>query len=390
MSDASGTQASGQDAGVAVAVPVERTADGQPRMHVRSAATTGLFLIAGLGVCYFARDMLVPIAAAVIVYLLLSPAVRTLARVGIPPAAGSALALLSFVLVVGFAIYMLASPAASWISRIPQITTELRDKLEAVRQPVEDVSRASAQVEEITNMAPGTTPQVVVRGPGLLEELVGQVGEIAVFLAVMLILAYFLLASGDLIRQKLVRISPRLQDKKRALQISAEIEHQVSRYLMVVTLVNLGVGACVGVGMLVLGMPNPLLWAAMAMFLSFIPFVGAWIGIGSLSIVAVLTFDNIGHAALAPAIYLVVHMIADNFVMPSILGRQLTLNPVAIVVSIILWGWLWGVPGALMAGPILITVKVLGDSIISMATIAELLGGNAPAPSLTRQRALSD
>ena len=368
----------------AAAVAVEN------KVTTRSTAVTGLVILASFAACYFARDMLVPIAIAVMVYLLLSPAVRGMAKGGIPPAAGAGIVLLAFVVGIAFLVYSLASPAAEWFDRMPQIARELQDKLEALRKPVEDVTRASQQVEDMADMGPQSAQEVVIRGPGLLEQVAGQVGEIAVALAVMLILAYFLLASGELIRYKLVRVSPRLQDKKLALHVAAEIETQVSRYLLIVTLVNIGVGVCVGIGMTVIGMPNPLLWAVMAAFLSYIPFVGSWVGIGSLAVVAVLSFDDLGQAAFAPAIYLVVHMIADNFIIPAVLGRRLTLNPVAIVLSVILWGWLWGVPGALLAGPILITVKVLGDNIPSMVSIGEVLGGTAPSPALPRQRVLSE
>jgi predicted PurR-regulated permease PerM len=360
------------------------------KVTVRSAGVTLLVVFAGFAMCYFARDMLVPIAVAIMVYLLLSPAVRGLAKGGVPPAAGAALVLLAFVVAVVFLVYSLASPAAEWFDRMPQIARELQDKLEALRKPVEDVSRASEQVEDMADMGPDSAQEVVIRGPGLLEQVAGQVGEIAVALAVILILAYFLLASGELIRHKLVRIAPRLSDKKLSLHVAGEIETQVSRYLLIITTVNFGVGVCVGVGTAAIGMPNPLLWAVMAAFLSYIPFVGSWVGIGSLAVVALLSFDDLGHAAIAPAIYLVVHMIADNFIIPAVLGRRLTLNPVAIVLSVIVWGWLWGVPGALLAGPILITVKVLGDNIPAMATIGELLGGTAPAPTLPRQRVLSE
>lgn len=381
MSASGGTEPGSSGSGAAAPEPAAPVIvlDRAGRLPIRSVALNGLFILASFYAIYFARDVLVPLVVALVLHLLLSPAVRALARAGIPDALGALLALVVLVGALGTTVYALASPAAEWLDRMPQIARELEGKLEQLRKPVEDVTKASEQVEEMADVGSDSTLEVVVKGPGLLEELAGQVGEIAVVLAATVILAYFLLASGDLIRLKLVRVSPRLQDKKRALQIVNETEQQVSSYLLLITLVNLGVGAVVGAGMFLIGLPNALLWGALATFLSFIPFVGAWIGIASLGLVALLSFDSLGQAALAPAIYAVTHMIAENFVTPAVLGRRLTLNPVAIVLNVILWAWLWGVPGALLAGPILVAVKVLCDNIASLGNVAELLGGQQPS-----------
>jgi predicted PurR-regulated permease PerM len=370
------TPAGGPDETPAVPVPVAIPLSvGSPGQMLRTAALLGLLLIATLAAVFVARDILIPIVFAVVLQLLLSPVVRVMARVGIPEVAGAAVVLLGVVVFLAMAVYMLASPAAEWVDRAPQVTSELQSKLAVLRKPLQDVTKATKQVEAITSVGGESTPQIVVGEPGLLHTVAGNVGAIALFFGITLILAYFLLASGDLFKQKLVHVMPRLQDKKRALQIVREIEQSITRYLVTITLVNIAVGVIVGGTMLAIGLPNPLLWAAMAVFLSFIPVIGAWIGIAAIGVVAILTFDNLAHAAIAPAIYGIVHMVAENFVTPAVLGRRLTLNPVVIVLNVLIWLWLWGIPGALLAGPIIVAVRVLCDHFPALAAVGEFLSG---------------
>jgi predicted PurR-regulated permease PerM len=353
----------------AVVVPLAAVSPGRT---LRTAALVGLLILASLGAVFLARDILIPIVFAVVLQLLLAPAVRALARIGIPELVGAAVVLLAMLALVALAVYTLAAPAAEWVDRVPQIASSLGRKAAAVLKPLQDVSKATKQVEAITNVG-DTGPRIVVGQPGLLSTVAGGVGAVVLVLAITLILAYFLLASGDLFKQKLVHVVPRLQDKKRVLQIVREIEQLVTRYLVAITAVNLGVGVIVGASMLIIGLPNPMLWAAMAVVLSFIPVIGAWIGIGAIAVVAVLTFDSLAHAAVAPAVYGLVHMVAENFVTPAVLGRRLTLNPVIIVLNVLVWLWLWGIPGALLAGPIIVTVRVLCDHFPSLAGVGEFL-----------------
>jgi predicted PurR-regulated permease PerM len=368
--------ADGTDELAAAAAGAVVPADATPRPGetLRTVAQLGLLILASLAAVYFARDVLIPLVFAVVLQLALSPAMRAFTRVGIPEVLSAAVLLTGMVGLLMAAVYTLAAPATEWTDRLPQIMSELERKIEIIRKPLEEVTKASKEVEQIASVG-GQTPQVPVGEIVLLSTVAGGVGELVIVLAITFIIAYFLLASGDLFRAKLVHVMPRLQDKKRALQIVKEIEQSVTRYLLTIALVNLCVGVIVGAGMLVIGLPNPVLWAAMAVFLSFIPVIGAWLGIGAIAIVAILTFDSLAQALIAPALYGIVHMIAENFVTPAVLGRRLTLNPVVLVLNVLLWVWLWGIPGALLAGPILITVKVLCDHFPALSAVAEFLSG---------------
>jgi len=214
----------------------------------------------------------------------------------------------------------------------------------------------------------------VVRGPRLSERFFGGTQTLVVGAMEMLILLYFLLAAGDLFLQKLIRVLPLLKDKKRAVSIARETEASISRYLFTVALVNIGLGIGVTLVMLLIELPNALLWGALAALAEFIPYVGATVMLGLLAMAGLVTFPSIGQALLVPGAYLTVNLIQANFVTPAVLGRRLTLNPVAILIGIVFWWWIWGVGGAFIAVPLLATLKIFCDHIESLAPIGEFLG----------------
>ena len=156
----------------------------------------------------------------------------------------------------------------------------------------------------------------------------------------------FLLASGDFFLRKLIKVLPTLSDKKRALTITNTMQREISRYFLTVTLINAGLGLAVGTALYFIGMPTPYLWGAMAFALNFIPYLGALVGIVLTAAVALVSFDSIGQALLAPAAYLALATLEGNFITPTIMGKRFTLNPVVVFIWLIFWGWLWGVIGA--------------------------------------------
>jgi predicted PurR-regulated permease PerM len=191
---------------------------------------------------------------------------------------------------------------------------------------------------------------------------------------VVIVLLYFLLASGDLFLRKLIKVLPTFKDKKRAVEIAREVESNISTYLFTVTLINAGVGVAVGVGVWLLKMPNPVLWGVIACVLSYIPYLGALVGVGILGLAALLVFDDLGHALAVPAVYLAVSFVEGNFITPLVLGRRLTLNPVVIFVGILFWFFLWGIPGALLAVPTLAVFKIVCDHVDTLAPVGEFFG----------------
>jgi predicted PurR-regulated permease PerM len=345
------------------------------RMEVRSVAITGLFVLALFYTLYFARAFVLPIVFAVLLDFLLSPIVRGLKRVRIPEPVGAALVLLGLLGVLGIGVYTLSDPARVWVGRVPQTVAHAQERLRALRKPVEQVTKTAEKVEAATSMPnAGQAMQVVVRGPSLTERLFGTTQSIVTGAIEVFILLYFLLAAGDLFLQKLVDVLPRFRDKKRAVAIARETEASVSAYLFTVTLLNVGEGIAVGVAMWLIGLPNAVLWGVLAGLLEFMPYIGATVMTVVLALAGLTAFPTTGHGLLVPAVYLGINLVQSNLVSPFVLGYRLTLNPVAIFVGLVFWWWIWGVPGAFIAVPLLATFKIFCDHIELLAPIGEFLG----------------
>lgn len=342
-------------------------------------AVKGLFILALFYTFYFARSFLLPIVLAVLLSLILYPAVRALKRIAIPDAAGAAIVVLSLAALVGTALYQLFEPASEWISKMPRITEQVERKLWNVRKSMEEMSKAAKKVEALTNVdgPRQRQPQVVSvsNEPSLMSRIMTGTQNMVISAGATLVLLFFLLASGDLFMRKLVRVLPTLTDKKKAVAVARTIQTAMAQYLFTITCINVGLGCATAVLMHLLGMPNPLLWGVMVALFNFVPYIGAAVSGIVLTIVAFVTFSELNDILLVPLLYFSLETIEGQFITPYLTGRSLTLNPVMIFVSMLLWGWLWGVVGALMAVPILMTLKIFCDHIESLRAVGEFVSG---------------
>ena len=345
--------------------------------------TLGLILLVLLTIgFYFAKEVFLPLMMATLLALTLSPLVRALHRVGLAPAVSATAMIVVLAAAVGGAALLVSGPVSGWISDAPKLEAELQQKLHALATSVAVVQKASDQVDKIAaGAADPEVQKVAVQSPGLLTVAVSNVASVLATTLVTLVLALFLLASGDLFYVKLIDAFPRFGDKKRALRIVYGIERSVSRYLLLATAINAALGVVIGTGMWAIGMPLPLVWAFVAFFLNFLPYIGPLLGAGLAGAVAVVSFDHLGHAALAPIIYLTATSIEGQFITPVILGRQLELNTVSVFVTVVFWGWLWGIAGALMAVPFLVCLKVICDNVDSMNTLGNFLSAATSSTS---------
>ena len=316
------------------------------RVDVRSVALTGLFILAVFYTLYLGRSFFVPLVLAVLLSFLFSPLVRRLKRARIPESISAAVVLVALVGTVGYSAYWLSGPASDWIARAPESVQRVESKLRKLRRPVEQVSRAAEQVEKVAGGARSDAVKVEIQGQTLSSALFGGTQAFLASSLVVAILFYFLLASGDLFLTKVIKVVPRLQDKKRAVQIARETEDQISGYLATTAIINTAFGAVVAGAMWWLGMPNPALWGVVAGLTNFIPYLGGIVCLMILGVVALVQFDSIGRALTVSGVFFALNTLEGNLITPLIVGRQLSLNPVVIFVSVLLWGWLWGIPGS--------------------------------------------
>ena len=341
--------------------------------------TLGMILLVLLTIgLYFAKDLILPLLLGTLIALTFSPLVRSLHRRGLPPVVTATALILMVTIVIAGAALLFGGPISNWISDAPQLGAELKLKLRSFASSIAIVQQASNQVDQITSgVTDPNVQRVAMEQPGLLTMAVSNAFSIAATTLVTLVLALFLLASGDMFYVKLIEAFPRFGDKKRALRIVYGIERSVSRYLIVVTGINLMLGVVIGLGMWVIGMPQPMVWALLAFFGNYLPYIGPLFGAGLTAAVAIVSFDHLGQAALAPIVFLTATTIEGQFVTPVILGRQLELNTVSVFVMVVFWGWLWGITGALMAVPFLVCLKVICDNVESMKTLGNFLGAQS-------------
>ncbi len=344
----------------------------------RSWGVTTLTALALLYTLYFARSFLLPIVLALLMSFLFSPVVRWLARYRVRPPLGAGLVILGLLGVLGLGGYELSGPVQSWAAQAPETLASAQKKLRKLMRPIERASRTAEQVSSagVAGTTPGTrAPQeVVVRGESVISRIFGTTRDFIAAALEVVILLYFLLAAGDLFLQKLIKVLPTLGDKRKAVEIARMTEASISTYLLTVACINVVEGTAVTLVMWGLGMPSPVLWGSLVAVLEFIPYLGALTMTTILAIAAITTFDTVGRALVVPAAFLAINIIQGNFVSPVLVGHRLALNPVALLVGLAFWFWIWGIPGAFIAVPLMATFKIFCDHIESLAALGEFLG----------------
>lgn len=357
-------------------------------LPVRSFALTSLLVLACLYTLYVARAILMPIAIALILFLILWPLVRVLSRVRIPPPLGAALIVASLLgsFVVG--IYFLSEPAARWLGTLPDTIEEIQSKM---KDPFDQIKEATERVEQAITPAQASPsppqPSIPQEGDqtgvadGLaigLYDIVGPVftviSDVGWTFIIVVVLLYFLLAAGDGYHERIVKVLPTFGDKKRAVVMIRRIHQDVAIYLLTVTMINCALGVAIGIAVYWAGLPNSVLWGMLAALLNFIPYFGPLVGQVVIGMVGLTVFDNPFDALVPVALYFVINLCEGYFVTPLVLGRRLTMNPMMVFLSVLVWGWLWGIPGALLAVPILTCFNVICASIERLQPVNEFLG----------------
>ena len=268
------------------------------------------------------------------------------------------------------AFMQLERPAARWMNEAPQHMTELRQRVQRLFPRAMHLSQATEAVSDLgatdaEKKAEAKKTQVVeLKDQRGTNSILNWTGTFLAGLGEVLVLVYLLLASGDRFLQKIGRVMPTLSGKRQAVEISREIQQSISKYLFSISLINAVVGLAVALGLGFLGVPNAGMWGMVAAFVNFVPYFGPICVFILLAAVGLLTFDSPSQGMLAQS----------NFVTPILLGRRFTLNPVAIFISLIFWMWLWGIPGALLAVPILVSAKIAFDRIPAISYLGELIG----------------
>jgi predicted PurR-regulated permease PerM len=349
-----------------VAAPIAAAADQDDLpipSDIKAVFLGGLFLLAMLGAFYVASDIVLPIVLAFVLSLVLQPAMRVLERVRLPR--GIAAVFLIFVLfsTLGGLGAALSEPAANWAQKLPTGIPKLQERLSFLSRPIAAIQQFADQAQGLTQAGEAKPLPVAVQGAGLSDRLFSGTRSFASGLLETVLVLFFLLVSGDTFLRRLVEILPRFENKRQAVDISQQIESDVSAYLFTITIMNLGVGVAIGTVMAFCGVGDPVLWGTIAFLLNYIPILGPMIGIVVFLLAGLLSIDSLWGAFLPAGLYLLIHLVEGETVTPMLLARRFTVNPVLVILSLVFWYWMWGVPGAILSTPMLAITKIICDRI---------------------------
>lgn len=371
----------------ALQAPVEETLHGAPAAHASDnvakqvqQATRGVYRLRGhlrairmtlnamliLALAYtvtLVKALIIPLVLAAFIGLALNPIVARGTRHHIPRWLGASVLMVTLITSIASGISMLTQPALTWLHSAPSQIRSFIPKLQHLTRPLEAAGRATQALVNGHPSAPAQNPG----NPGdiaisLWDVLAGTPKVLAAVLTVLL-LVFFFLVYGDLILRRLVEIAPSFGYKRHAVSIVRGIQTEVSRYILTTIVINVSLGVTTAGMLYLLHMPDPLLWGTVAMFANFIPYVGAIVTTTTLLFVGLIHFEVLANALLPAICFACITAVEGNLITPWILGRRMRVSPIAILIWLLIWGWLWGVPGALLAVPMLTSAKLIAERV---------------------------
>jgi predicted PurR-regulated permease PerM len=339
----------------------------------------GLFVLALLATAYVASEIVLPLVFAIILNLLLQPALRILERLHLPRMLAALLLILAlFGTIVGLGT-AISGPAGTWAAKLPEGIPRLQERLSFMREPINTLQRFMQQVEDIGGTGPSPNAAASARGPTLLTNLLTKLftgtRNFATGFFTTVLFLFFLLVSGDIFLHRLVEILPRFSSKRQVVEISQQIESDISAYLVTITIMNAAVGIAMALAMWLTGVGDPILWGTVAFLLNYVPILGTALGVLIFLLAGLLTIDPLWQALLPAGLYLGFHLIEGETVTPMLLARRFTLNPVLVIISLVFWFWMWGIPGAILSVPMLAISKIICDRVRPLSAFGHFLEG---------------
>lgn len=340
-------------------------------------ATRIAMLFAGAAAVFYllgaARDILLPLFLALFLATVLYPVVERLRRVRVPPSLGAAIVVLGIGLFLAGTFYALIEPATQWMGRAPAVMDQIERKLLPITAALEEARDASQKIEDAAKLDAESALQVAVQEGSLAGRVARGTWQMVQDGLVTLALLFFMLARGNQALRRAVAAISQPAMRRYVEEVLKGIVDKVPRYLATLTLVNIALGTVTGIAMWALGMPNPELWGVLAAVLSFVPYAGPVVTLAVIGAVSLLSFDGWVQIALPVAAYGLITLFEGEFITPAVIGRRLALNPIAVLLAIVFWYWVWGVPGAVMAVPILASIKAACTPVPALRPVAELI-----------------
>lgn len=335
----------------------------------------GTFLLALLAAFYVASGIVLPIVVAFVLMLVLQPAMRLLLRLHVPRGISAMVLIIVLFAVLAGLGTVLSGPATDWAQKLPEGIPKVQERLSFIDKPIAAFQKLVSRTEMLTQ---GSTPAplpVALEGTGLLQRLLDGTRTIVSGMLEMVLVLFFMLLSGDTFLRRLVEVLPSFKNKRQAVEISQQIESDISAYLTTITIMNALVGAATASVAALCGLGDPLLWGTVAFLLNYIPILGPMVGVVIFLLAGLISIDTLWAAIVPAGLYLAIHMIEGETVTPMLLARRFTINPVLVIVSLVFWYWMWGVPGAILSTPMLAVIKIICDRINSLTAFGHFIEG---------------
>lgn len=363
-------------------LPFNRNSDEKTR-GVANWAVIGIFLILVFSAIAAARDFMMPVTMALLLFFVFTPLRRFALRRGVPEwitALGVTIGILALVGIIALAA---SGPINKAAANMPTISSQLEEKFQGLRESFRGLEEAAEKIDEaqeVDEAEDGATPEITVRteGESTLESVAKFTPTLLGQTFFTLILLFFLMSSGDLLYLKIVQSFDSMRDKRTAYLALREIEDSLGSYLGAITIINAALGLAVGLAMWAWGMPGAILFGLGAFVLNFIPYLGAIAGVAISFVVAMIVMPGIFWPAMVAASYLALTSLEGQLITPYFVSRRLQMNTVVVFLAVALWAWLWSVLGMVIAVPVLVVLRVLAEHIPGWEKFGNFLAGEEP------------
>ncbi|MEG3755568.1 AI-2E family transporter [Psychromonas arctica] len=314
-----------------------------------------IFFIVLMVSIYFAKSILLPIIASTFIALLCSPVVNYLVKIGLPRLIGVLAVIFVIVGLIFGGLNLLSGPAQEWWIKLPTLVKDVSQEITTAANNTSFNSAANQAIVNDSNVGEFKSDTMV----SLVKSIAMATPTMLTQFMMALFMAYFMLSYGRSLFTGLLMQFDSFENKRKTVELVRTIQHDLSRYIGTVTLINILLGVVVGIVFSILGVDDPFLWGALAGIMNFAPYLGPLISMICFAVVTYVQFDSMSYAFIVISIYLFINMLESQFVTPTLLGKSFNLNPLIIFMWLILWGWLWGSMGMLIGVPLLVCVSTV-------------------------------
>lgn len=328
---------------------------------------SALVVILGLGlflalpfVLSIGSVVFLPLVTALILTIVLSPLADKLASWGLPNVLASLLSLVVMLAIIVLAALLILQPAITLFDSLPAIFQQLGDRFRDLQRQFYWLGEANRQISEITGQS---GREVVIATPSMIEEFAYATPTVVLETLLTFLMTFFLVEARVRMRRRLLLERSDFGASLKAARVVREVQDRVAAYILTVTWINGGVGVIVALGAWALGLEAPVMWGGLAAMLNFLPYIGPLTMVAILALFGVGTADTVLLGIIPAAAYLALHTVESNVVTPSVLGKRFTMNPVLILIALSYFTWIWGVLGALLSVPILLTLTAFFDHV---------------------------